>query len=83
MQKIESLITRCPKLGCDIPFSYCLRERGSLPCARILACWAHRVPVEDFLRERLTEDQWDQAFLAPDRDRLSAILTAAGKAKKE
>ena len=83
MKDPESPITRCPKLGCDIAFSYCLVERAPLPCARVLACWEHRMPVEALLREQLSEEEWNRAFLEPSRDRLSTILNLAGKAKKE
>lgn len=82
MKKPESPIARCPRLGCDIPFSYCLRERDPLPCSRIVSCWESRMPVERLLRERLTAEEWDRAFSDPPRDRLATLLEAAAKAKK-
>jgi hypothetical protein len=41
------------------------------------------MPVEALLREQLSEEEWNRAFLEPSRDRLSTILNLAGKAKKE
>ena len=79
----DSPITRCPRLGCDIAFSYCLKERDPLPCGRILACWENRLPVATLLKGRLSEEEWNKAFQEPLRDRLSTILDLAGKAKKK
>jgi hypothetical protein len=40
------------------------------------------MPVEQFLRERLSPEEWDRAFSEPPRDRLATLLELAGKAKK-
>ena len=47
----DDLIARCPRLGHEVPFSYCEKEAGALPCRQVVRCWEARFPVEAHLRE--------------------------------
>ena len=55
----KGLELRCPKLGGEVTFAYCLVEGGDLPCSRTIACWQQYFPVETHLRAKLTQEQWD------------------------
>lgn len=70
----DKLEIRCPKLGHEIPFSYCRHEGGSMPCFRILSCWHSRIPVEEELQAIMDAEQWDQFLSQRPPDKLSTIL---------
>ena len=36
----DDKLIRCPKLGDEMTFAYCLREAGDFPCSRIILCWS-------------------------------------------
>ena len=78
----DDLELRCPKLGGEVTFAYCKQENNGVPCARALVCWQFTFPVEEYLRKILTEEQWDQCFNQPQKDRMTALLEVIEKAKK-
>jgi len=82
-REYRDLIIRCPRLGGEVPFSYCEREGGDIPCRLVVDCWGRIFPVEAYLRESLTEEAqrrlWDSQT---PKDRLSNLLDVVEKAKK-
>ncbi|HOO89378.1 MAG TPA: hypothetical protein PLA74_01010 [Syntrophales bacterium] len=82
MNRFDDLILRCPRLGGEVTFAYCRREQGTLPCQRTLGCWQNLIPVEEYLREYLTDDEWNRCFNAPPKDKMTTILEIADTVKK-
>jgi hypothetical protein len=80
----DDKMIRCPKLGDEMTFSYCLTEAGDLPCARIITCWQAAFDVIGVLKSFLTPDQWKYfAGVQPKEKVLSLIeLIEKAKAKK-
>ena len=77
---------RCSKLGHQVHFSYCRRENFGLPCARILTCWHPFFSVEDYLRQELTDEEWQDAIEKPVKPKvlsLVELIEQAQKRKKE
>jgi len=56
-EEFDSEEIYCRKLGHHLGFSYCRRERGGLPCPRILECWARRLPVREFLKSNYSPEE--------------------------
>ena len=81
--KYDHLEIRCPRLGGEVTFSYCRVEGGDLPCPRIMICWQPYFPVEAYLRENLTQSQWDRLFNQPPTDKITTLVELIEKAKKE
>jgi hypothetical protein len=79
----EGLWLRCPRLGDETPFTYCLVEGGELPCPRIVACWQSFFPVEKYLKRILTPQRWEQFMEKKPQDKISSLVTLAEKAKEE
>jgi hypothetical protein len=78
----DHLEIRCPKLGGEVAFAYCKKEAGDLPCSRILICWKPFFPVEAYLRERLTESEWDRCFNQPPKEKMTTLIELIEAAKK-
>lgn len=76
-------LTRCPKLGDEMTFAYCLRESGDLPCARIIACWQAAFNVTDVLKNVLTPDQWDRFNGAQPKEKVMTLIELIEKAKRQ
>jgi len=82
--ELETKLIRCPRLGHEIKFSYCLQESIDLPCSRILHCWSSVFDVEAYLQKRLPPDSWRKFVNFQPKDKVAGIieLIAAAKAKK-
>jgi hypothetical protein len=80
----DSKLIRCPKLGDEMMFGYCVQESGDLPCARIIRCWQAAFDVEAVLKEHLTALQWKQFNSAQPKDKVISLIEIieAAKAKK-
>jgi hypothetical protein len=80
----DSKLIRCPKLGDEMTFGYCVQESGYLPCARIVRCWQASFDVEALLKKHLTPEQWQQFTCAQPKDKVISLieLIETAKAKK-
>lgn len=82
MKPYRELIIRCPRLGGEVPFSYCEREAGNLPCRQVVRCWEAGFPVEEYLRETLTPETWERFSSEVPKDRMTTLLDIAEAAKR-
>ena len=74
MKSYRERIIRCPRLGGEVPFSYCEREAGELPCRQIIHCWDAGFPVQEYLRETLTPEVWDRFRNEVPKNRITTLL---------
>lgn len=81
--EIDNQLIRCPKLGDEMTFAYCLREAGDLPCARIIYCWQMSFHVAALLKERLTTQQWERFTGAQPKDKITNLIEIIEKAKRQ
>jgi hypothetical protein len=82
MKLYRERITRCPRLGGEVPFSYCEREAGEFPCRQVVRCWNAGFPVEEYLRETLTPEVWDRFRSEVPKDRMTTLLDIVESAKQ-
>lgn len=54
-----------------------------LPCFKILDCWFVHFPVEEYLREELTQEEWERAFHKPVRPKVQSLMDLIEQAKKQ
>ncbi len=78
----DELWIRCPRLGGEVPFSYCLKEMGTLPCARTITCWQPYFPVQKYLGEKLTAQEWQQCFGGSPKGKMASLIELIDEAKK-
>ncbi|MBN1364172.1 MAG: hypothetical protein JW976_05135 [Syntrophaceae bacterium] len=83
-KEITNTLIRCPRLGDEVTFSYCLRESGDLPCSRIMRCWSHSFDVEAILKDRLAPETLEKFLSSQPKDKVSSLLELieTAKAKK-
>jgi hypothetical protein len=79
----EHMEIRCPKLGGQVTFAYCLKEAIDLPCARIIHCWRPYFPVEEFIRKRLTPEDWERCFSQKPKEKISTLIELIEAAKNK
>ncbi len=82
MKSHDDLEIRCPRLGHEISFAYCRKEAGESPCFRIISCWQARFPVEDFLKEQMTPEAWEEFRQQNSRDKVGSLIELIEAAKK-
>ena len=70
----EEIRVACPRLGHLVPFSYCRREGGDLPCFKAIDCWYDQFLVEEYFRETLEPWAWEAAFEQGPKDRLIRLM---------
>lgn len=74
---------RCPRLGHDILFGYCLDSgEDDLPCWKVFDCWWEIFDVEAYLKARLPEDQYRRLAQKKPKPKVTSILEIVEAAKK-
>ena len=79
---MDQLQLRCPRLGGEVTFGYCQKEAGDIPCPRIVLCWQPFLPVEVYLRQRLTDEQWNRWSTGKPKEKLVSLVELIEEAKK-
>ncbi len=79
---VNQLQLRCPRLGGEVTFGYCLKEGGDIPCPRILTCWQPFFAVETYLRENLTREQWERCFEREPKAKVMSLVELIEEARK-
>ena len=74
---------RCPRLGGETPFTYCLHEAGELPCHRIIVCWQTFFPVEAYLRKMLSPQKWEEFTDRKPKEKIASLLELIEEAKSK
>jgi len=78
----EDFTIRCPRLGHQIFFSYCVVENYGEPCFKIIDCWYRHFDVETYLKEHLSPEQWDKLVNRPPKPKVLSLLELIEQAKK-
>ena len=79
---VDTFQIRCSKLGHQIYFSYCRKENIGIPCARVLTCWHPYFRVADYLRQELTEEEWQEAIEKPLQPKVLTLVELIEQAQK-
>jgi hypothetical protein len=79
----DSKLIRCPKLGDEMTFAYCLREAGDLPCVRIIQCWFRSFDVEALLKDRMTPIEWERFTNNQPKEKVTSLIEIIERAKRQ
>lgn len=79
----DSFQIRCPRLGQQIPFSYCRQENMGLPCFKTLDCWYIYFQVVEYLQQELSSTEWQQCFEKPPTPKLLSLAELIDKARNQ
>jgi hypothetical protein len=82
-REINDKLVRCPRLGDEMSFSYCLRESGALPCSRIISCWSVAFDVESFLHKNMSDQDWQNFDNAQPKDKVTSLIEIIEAAKRK
>ena len=78
----DSFQIRCPKLGHQIHFSYCRKENFGLPCVKTLNCWYRHFEVEQYMRDELSPEEFEQAFRKNIKPKMQSLMELINQAQK-
>jgi hypothetical protein len=82
MDSWRDMLIRCPRLGGEVPFSYCEKEAGEFPCRLVIRCWEAGFPVEAYLRKTLTAEAWERFCRQVPQDRMTTLVDLVDAAKR-
>lgn len=74
---------RCPRLGHQINFSYCRSENRGLPCFKTLDCWFNQFNVHAYLKEQLSQEDFEKALLNKGKPKVMSLLDLIEQAKQK
>lgn len=81
IQQYDRRTVRCRMLGHELPFEYCRKGQGGIPCQKVLDCWHEILAIEDFIREFYTPEQIEE-ILKPVKPKMASLLDLIQKAKE-
>jgi hypothetical protein len=79
----DHLERRCPRLGGQVSFGYCrmATDDGSA-CWKIFDCWWEYFDVVEYLKEHLTEEQFNALANARPQPKMASLVDLIQQAKK-
>ena len=84
MKKLKnSMVRRCPRLGNPVPFEYCeiCGDEQQL-CFKILDCWWEHFDVVQYLKDNLSEDQFNRLTEARPKPKVTSLIELIEQARK-
>ena len=82
-REVNDKLVRCPRLGDEMAFSYCLQESGALPCSRLVSCWSAVFDVESFLHKNITAQDQDSYRKVQPKDKVTTLIEIIEAAKRQ
>jgi len=73
---------RCPRLGGETTFAYC-RQAGTPFCPSLIACWAVRLDIGQFLADHYTPEQIQAGLRLPGQTKVQRLVKLAGDARNK
>ena len=79
----EALRRRCPRLGHEVLFSYCLGcGQDGAPCLKTADCWWEQFDVVAFLKAHFSEKTVDRLLNPQPQPKITGILELIEQAKR-
>lgn len=80
---VENRARRCPMLGGEVPFSYCIQcGDGSFPCFKVFDCWWEIFDVVSHLKEHLPEDMFEKISRWKPEPKTARLVDLAHRVRK-
>lgn len=70
----DDIMTRCPRLGHQVPFKYCRVENTGAPCFKTLDCWYNQFDVVSYFRQTLSDEAFAKTFMNPGRPKVQTLM---------
>jgi hypothetical protein len=81
--KEGKLVRRCPRLGNSVPFNYCeICGDDQQPCFKILDCWWEHFDVVQYMKDQLSEEQFNRLIQARPKPKVTSLLELIEQARK-
>ena len=78
----NNMVRRCPRLGNPVPFDYCeICGDEQQPCFKILDCWWEHFDVVQYLKDNLSEDQFNRLTEARAKPKVTSLIELIEQAR--
>jgi len=81
-RRSHPLVRRCPRLGGPVPFRYCLASETGRPCFKVIDCWWETLDVVRFLKDHLTEAEFERLAAARPASKAASLVSLAEESKR-
>ena len=78
----DDVQVRCPRLGHQVHFGYCMVENMDRPCFKALDCWHHRFDVVGYFKQTLSGEDFAAAFAQQGRPKMQTLVDLIQQAQK-
>jgi hypothetical protein len=79
----DDMQRRCPRLGGPVAFKYCrFSGSGRQPCWKIADCWWERFDVMGYLKETLSEAEFNALLGERPQPKITSIVELIEQARK-
>jgi hypothetical protein len=78
----DQLTLRCPRLGGAVTFEYC-RKAGAPFCRSIIACWAVRLDIGQYLADHYTAEEIQAGLELPAQSKVQRMIELTENAQKQ
>ncbi len=80
MERYDDNIIYCRALGHQVPFKYCRKLKGEMPCGKIFDCWFETVNITEYMNSFYTEEEI-QRIVEPPKPKVSSLVELIERAK--
>ena len=81
--KIETLEKRCPRLGSEVSFKYCMRPgEADSPCFKIMDCWWQDFDIQSYLEKNLSPEAFHKLQQSKPPSKVASLVELIEQAKK-
>ena len=77
----DDIMVRCPRLGHQVPFSYCRVENTGTPCFKTLDCWHSHFDVVAYFKQTLSKDEFAAAFMNQGQPKIQTLMDLVRQAQ--
>lgn len=81
IEKYDSNMIRCPRIGGYVNFKLCRSENNMLPCRFVVGCWQMQLDINAYLSEYFSKEEMDKAFVPP-KPKIESLVATMEKAKQ-
>lgn len=80
---VENIQRRCPRLGHEVSFSYCLTcGQAGDPCLKTADCWWEYFDVVDYLKKHLPQETVARLLNPQPQSKITGILELIEQARQ-
>ncbi|MBW1988515.1 MAG: hypothetical protein JRI97_03115 [Deltaproteobacteria bacterium] len=80
--KTPRISRRCPRLGSEVPFSYCEEAGEPGPCFKVFDCWWETFDVVAYMKARLSREAFEELVRKKPKPKVASLVDLVQQARE-